>query len=201
MLYLTVPASAGLLVLRTPVIETLLQRGAFTQASTEAVAFALQFYALGLFAHATVEIVTRAFYALHDTRTPVAIGLSAMVINILLSLILIRPLSFGGLALANTMATILEMAVLMWLMHRRLGSLDARRLVNSVVRIGLAAGLMAATLFSFARGRPAADPLLITVGGVSIGTVLYVGVTFLVGSDEISAVLRVAQRRPLRSEA
>ncbi len=194
-LYLTVPASVGLLVLRTPVIEALLQRGAFTQASTNAVAFALQFYALGLFAHATVEIVARAFYALHDTKTPVFVGLSAMGGNILLSLILIRPLSFGGLALANTLATIGEMTVLLWLMRRRLGDMDAQRLASSGLRIVVAAGLMAAALLSFTRGLPATDPLLIIVGGVGIGSVLYVGITMLVGSDEIGAVLRLIQRR------
>lgn len=194
-LYLTVPASVGLLILRTPVIETLLQRGAFTEASTNAVAFALQFYALGLFAHATVEIVARAFYALHDTKTPVVIGLSAMVVNIVLSLILIRSLSFGGLALANTLATIGEMTLLMWLMRRRLGNLDASRLANSLLRIVVAAGLMAAALFSFTRGLPAADPLLVTVGGIGIGVVLYVGVTILAGSDEIGAVFHLVERR------
>jgi len=194
-LYLTVPASVGLLVLRTPVIEVLLQRGAFTQASTDAVAFALQFYALGLFAHATVEIVARAFYALHDTRTPVAIGLGAMLVNVLLSLALIRRLSFGGLALANTLATVGEMAVLMWLMRRRLGSLDVSRLAGSVLRILVATGLMAAALFSFSRGLPGADPLLVTAGGISIGFVLYVGITALAGSDEVGAVLRLMERR------
>jgi putative peptidoglycan lipid II flippase len=141
-LYLATPASIGLIVLRVPVIRVLLERGRFTEASTEAVALALGFYALGLFAHAGVEIVARTFYALHDTKTPVLIGLSAMAGNVLLSLILIRPLSFGGLALANTLATIGEMAVLMWLMRRRLGSLDAHRLVGSVLRIALAAGLI-----------------------------------------------------------
>lgn len=194
-LYLTVPASVGLLLLRTPVIEVLLQRGAFTDASTEAVAFALQFYALGLFAHATVEIVARAFYALHDTRTPVVIGLLAMIVNIVLSLILIRSLSFGGLALANTLATIGEMAVLMWAMHSRLGGIGASRLANSVVRIVMASGLMAAAVFSFARGLPAADPLGVTAGAIGIGAVLYVGVTILVGSDEIGTVLGLVQHR------
>jgi len=194
-LYLTVPASVGLLLLRAPVIEVLLERGAFTQASTDAVAFALQFYALGLFAHAVVEIVARAFYALHDTRTPVVIGLGAMTANVVLSLILIRPLSFGGLALANTLATVSEMGVLMWIMRRRLGSIDMARLTDSVLRIMLAAGLMAAAIVSFARGAPDADPLLLTAGAIGIGAVLYVGVTVLIGSDEIAWVVRIVQRR------
>lgn len=194
-LYLSVPASVGLLMLRTPLINVLLERGAFTEASTEAVAFALQFYAIGLFAHATVEIVARAFYALHDTKTPVYVGLGTMTINVVLSLILLRPLSFGGLALANTLATIGEMAVLTWVLNGRLKGVDVGRLAGSVLRILVAAGLMAAAIFGFARGLPATDPLLLTAGAITIGVVLYVGVTILIGSDEIGVVLRLLRRR------
>ncbi len=111
-LYLTIPASLGLFILRVPVIQLLFQRGRFDLGSTEAVAWALQFYALGLFAHATVEIVTRAFYALHDTATPVIVGVLAMGANIVLSLILVRPMGYAGLALANSLATIAEMCAL-----------------------------------------------------------------------------------------
>lgn len=194
-LYLAVPASVGLLMLRTPLIEVVLEHGAFTDASTDAVAFALQFYAVGLFAHAAVEIVVRAFYALHDTKTPVAIGLGAMALNVVLSLILIRPLSFGGLALANASATIGEMAILVWIIHRRLSGVDVRRFAGTVVRIAVAAGLMAATIFGFAEGLPASDPLLTTAGAISVGVVLYVGVTILIGSEEVEALLRLVKRR------
>ena len=115
-LYLAIPASVGLLALRYPIVQLLFQRGAFKESSTEVVVWALQFYALGLFAHAVVEIVTRAFYALHDTLTPVLIGVAAMSVNVVLSLILIGPLTHGGLALANSTATILEMVGLLLIM-------------------------------------------------------------------------------------
>lgn len=193
-LYLAVPASIGLLMLRTPLIRVLLERGAFTDASTDAVAFALQFYAIGLFAHATVEIVARVFYALHDTKTPVAVGLGAMVTNIALSLLLIRPLSFGGLALANTLATIGEMAILMWIINQRLGRADVQQLASSTARIVLAAALMAATIFGFARGLPASDPLLVSIGGVGVGAVLYFCITVLMGSDEVRTAVTLVRR-------
>jgi putative peptidoglycan lipid II flippase len=114
----------GLFALRYPIVQLLFQRGAFKESSTEAVVWALQFYALGLFAHAVVEIVTRTFYALHDTLTPVLIGVGAMGINVVLSLILIRSLAHGGLALANSTATILEMVGLLLLIRRRLEGLE-----------------------------------------------------------------------------
>lgn len=192
-LYLTVPASIGLFALRTPVIAVLLERGAFTATSTAAVAFALQFYALGLFAHATIEIVARAFYALHDTRTPVTIGLITMAVNVVLSLILIGRLSFGGLALANTLATISEMAVLVWVIHRRLGSVDASEMVASMLRIIVAAGVMAVAVLGFARSLPTTDPLQVVIGGIGLGAAVYVGVSILLGSNELGAVLQLVR--------
>jgi putative peptidoglycan lipid II flippase len=122
--FFSVPAAVGLLVLRMPLIQLLFQRGAFEASSTEAVAWALQFYALGLPAHAGVEVVARAFYALHDTRTPVAISVAAMALNVVLSLILIRPLAHGGLALSNTVATTLELMGMMFFIRRRLGGIE-----------------------------------------------------------------------------
>ena len=110
-------------MLGAPLIALLFQRGEFDAASTAETAHALRFYAIALFAHSGLEIITRAFYAMHDTRTPVTIGVAAMGLNILLSLLLIGPLAQGGLALANSVATILEMLVLLYLLRRRLGQL------------------------------------------------------------------------------
>lgn len=193
-LYLTLPAGVGLFLLRRPIIELLLQRGAFTAASTGAVAFALQFYAVGLFAHAGVEILARAFYALHDTRTPVAVGLGAMTVNILLSLLLMRSLSFGGLALANTLATTGEMLTLGWLMHRRLRGIDGARIAAALARTALGTLLMAVTVARLVEGMPHADPLLLTGGGILVGGVLYVGVTLLLGAEEPVAIVLLRRR-------
>src|SRR5574341_436278 len=116
-LFLSLPSTVGLIVLRVPLIRLLFERGEFTATDTQAPAWALLFFALGLVSHSLVEVITRAFYALHDTRTPVLIGGGAMLLNVILSLSLIRVIgdpgdlargAFAGLALANTLATTLE---------------------------------------------------------------------------------------------
>ena len=99
-LFLAIPAATGLFVWRVPLIRLLLERGEFTLRSTELTAVALAFYAFGLIGHSAVEILARAFYALHDTRTPVVAGIGAMAGNVLLSLWLREPLGHAGLALA-----------------------------------------------------------------------------------------------------
>ncbi len=78
-LFLSIPAAVGLFLLGGPLIALVFQRGEFNARSTAETAWALQFFAIGLFAHSGLEIVTRAFYAMHDTQTPVLVGVAAIV--------------------------------------------------------------------------------------------------------------------------
>ena len=84
-LFLAIPAAVGLLVWRTPLVRLLLERGEFTAHSTT-LTTPLALFSIGLIGHSAVEIQARAFYALHDTRTPVIIGIGAMALNVLLRL-------------------------------------------------------------------------------------------------------------------
>jgi putative peptidoglycan lipid II flippase len=92
----------------------------FGAGNADVVAYALQFYALGLMGHSALEVAARMFYAQQDTRTPLAVAAGAMVIAVTASLILMRPLSYGGLALGNAIGFTVESGVLVWLMERRL---------------------------------------------------------------------------------
>ena len=99
-LLLSIPASVGLIVLRQPLVALLYQRGQFTSEFTELVAWALLWYAAGLVGHCVVEIMSRAFYALHDTRTPVSVGVVAMSLNIVFSLVFSAWFTPAGAAAA-----------------------------------------------------------------------------------------------------
>ena len=92
----------------------------FGVGNADVVAYALQFYALGLVGHSALEVAARTFYAQQDTRTPLAVAAGAMLIAVTASLILMRPLSYGGLALGNAIGFTVESGVLVWLMERRL---------------------------------------------------------------------------------
>lgn len=194
-LFLSIPASAGLFVLRLPLIRLLLERGAFGSGSTAAVAYALAFYSWGLVAHAVVEITARAFYALHDTLTPVLVGLAAMTLNIGLSLALRRPLQHGGLALANTVATGLEMAVLLMLLRRRLGGLEERRVARATLRAVLVSGVMALALAGGLARWPAAHPLLLGGGGMLLGGAIYLLGMAALRAEELRMLPALLRRR------
>jgi putative peptidoglycan lipid II flippase len=114
-LLLNVPATIGLIVLRQSLAGL-----AFGNENADIVAYALQFYALGLVGHSALEVAARTFYAQQDTRTPLIVAAGAMLVTVTASLALMRPLSYGGLALANTIGFTVESGVLVWLMERRL---------------------------------------------------------------------------------
>ena len=205
-LFLALPAAALLAVLRLPVLRALFQRGAFDATSTALTAEALAFYALGLAAFAASEIVVRTFYAMQDTRTPVYIGVGAVLINIALGWTLLRlGFGLGGLALAFSMANTLEAVSLLALLAARLGGLggDFWRALGrtALATIAFGATLMAALRLSqavlpFLRPgdtyRWPADflPLVVWLAAVvTVGAAIYAGAAALAGSEEVRALL------------
>ncbi len=199
-LFFTIPAALVLYLLRIPLITVLFQRREFTVESTALVSYALQFYAAGLIAHAIVEIAVRAFYALHDTWTPVAVGVGAMILNIGLSFWWVRLLGHGGLALANSTATTLEMILLLWLLRRQIGGFDWQRFGASIWRQGVAALVMGAVLWLWLRWQPIGEATagmvwFITLGGVVIAGGVYLAVAFVLRSEELQPALALLRRR------
>lgn len=184
-LFLTVPATIGLMLLARPILQILLQRGAFTAESTEMTFTALEFFAIGLFAHAGLETITRAFYALHDTATPVRIGVATVILNVILSFALLAPLQQGGLALANSIATTLEMIVLLYLLRSRLDGVDGRTLAASALKMVVGAAIMALAIVLYNLTPLAQNPLLLLVGGIAIGGGAYFLTMAILKSDEI----------------
>jgi len=194
-LYLTIPAGVGLLVLREPLIRLLFQRGQFTAQSSAMTAQALMFYAPGLFAIAATEIILRAFHAMQDTRTPVLVGVCVVTTNIALSLLLSGRMGVGGLALAYSIANSIETIVLMVIMRGRLGSVDGAQIIASLLRVLVAAVIMGEGL---SLGLFAAGDLLVTGSLllrallmtllIVVGALIYLLLTIWLGSEEITSL-------------
>jgi putative peptidoglycan lipid II flippase len=194
LVFLTLPSAAILLLLREPIVALLLQRGAFDAHDTRMTAYALGFFALGLVGHALVEVSARSFYAMKDTKTPVIIGVGAMSLNVLLSLLLIRPLAHGGLALANALATTIEMGVLLWMLRKKLGGWEERRVAASLGRALLDAALMAGLVFGLmALFPPMSLPWQAMVYG-SLAVAAYLLIAWLLRSPELAALPRLLRR-------
>lgn len=201
-LYLTIPASVGLALLAGPIVRLLLERGQFDAASTALTVGALRFYAVGLLGQAAVEIVTRAFYALQDTRTPVAVAAATMLLNLTLGLLLRPLLGHGGLALALSLASLAEAIALIVLARRRLGTLHEGQVVRSAARSAIGAAGLAAVVVPLAQAlAPMVDnggPIgrLLAVGlEVGVGAAAYVAVTVLLRAEEPARVFALLRRR------
>jgi putative peptidoglycan lipid II flippase len=141
---LALPASVGLILLREPLISLLYQRREFDEQDVQLVAWALLWYAAGLVGHSVMEVLTRAFYAQQDTKTPVIIGTIAMGLNVVFSFAFARWFSqigwmpHGGLALANSLATALEATALFIFMRRRLNGIEGHHIARGFRRAGSA---------------------------------------------------------------
>ncbi len=141
-LYITIPASAGLIFLARPIVATFFQHGAFGPGSTHVTQAALVFYALGLFAVGGIKITTSCFYSMQDTFTPVKTAFVSFILNVIFSLILIRFMQVAGLALAATLAVTFNFAYLFLRLREKIGRLDGASLFVLVHKTVLASVIM-----------------------------------------------------------
>jgi putative peptidoglycan lipid II flippase len=137
-LFITIPATVALIALRVPIISVLFQRGAFSAQATILTAQALLCYAAGLWAFSIVRIIVSAFYALQDTRSPMKAAIVALIVNVILSIALMFPLKHGGLALATSIASAVNVGMLWIILKRRVGTLLDREFYRSVGKTTLA---------------------------------------------------------------
>jgi len=197
-LLLAIPASIGLIVLRRELVVLVYQRGEFTEFSTMLVSWALLWYAAGLVGHSVVEIMSRSFYAMHDTKTPVFVGVIAMSLNVVFSLgfsSLFRKLGWlplGGLALANTLATALEMIALLWLMRGRLHGLGGRNILRASLQAAGGTLMMLLALWVWISFSSSQADWLIALGGIVIGGLVYALMMLVVGVPEVRMLTRKA---------
>lgn len=198
LIFLTLPAAVGLYFFRVSIVQVLFQVGSFDERSTVLVAEALGYFAIGLAGFAVVEAITRAYYAMQDTRTPVIVSVSTVVINVGLSYVLSRSMGHGGLALAISIASTLEMVLLVVILRRRIGPLSPA-LTRSVLRALAAAALFMPVAWWMgnqlaiatdpAGGRSIGGYLLFAYG-LGTAAAVFFGLAYLLGSQEVPATVR-----------
>jgi putative peptidoglycan lipid II flippase len=200
-LFITIPAMAGLLVCATPIFSLLFMGGAFDYAKAVNSAQALVYYSLGLSFVALTRVLAPAFYALKDTRTPVWTAFITFLLNLGFSLALMGPLKHGGLALATTLSACANMALLLWLLRRKIGPFGGRRIVVSGLKALMAAVPMAVVVSYACRlcdwsltGHKAIKAL--TLGGaIGAGIIMYAICVRLLRSGEALEMTSIIKRK------
>ncbi len=135
-----------------PIVSLLFERGAFDARAVQDTVTALSFYSLGLFAFAGVHIISRAFYSLQDTKTPVKVACLTLLINIVLNLILMHPLKLGGLALVTSLAAGINFGLLLYLLGKKIGGINGKVILSSLGRIIIISLFMGLVCYLVARG-------------------------------------------------
>ena len=205
-LFITIPSMVGLIVLREPIVALLFKRGAFDARTSHLTAYALLYYSIGLWAFSAVRIVVSTFYALQDTRTPVITGAVSVGVNIVLGIILMGPMGHGGLALSTSLASMLNLGLLVWALRAKLGALGLKSVGESACKTMICSGIMGTVVWAAARmlitpyGGSSFGLFFGVLGSIIIGLVLYGSFSALLKSRELEKVMAIARAGMDKSE-
>lgn len=197
-LVINIPAAAGLALLSGPIIQLVFRHGLVTQADARSMGLLLAIMAVGLPFFSVVNITVRAFYAIKDTRTPVRVAIADFVVNIAVSLVLIRYLGVIGIVIASTTSIVVQMLLLARALVRRLPHMSFAPLIPSLAKVALGTAVMAAVVEAGWIGAghlglgAAATAAIGVCGLIPLAVVVY-GATLwklrIEGRDEIEAML------------
>ncbi|MDA8085893.1 MAG: murein biosynthesis integral membrane protein MurJ [Nitrospiraceae bacterium] len=199
--FTSLPAMAGLIALRVPIISTLFLRGRFTYRAVQGTAGALFFYSLGIWAMVGARVLAATFYSMKDTKGPVKAAVLALASNLALSVLLMRPMKHEGLALANAIAAAINFGTLFYMLRRKLARVDARRIIKSFLKSAFASAVMGTAAALALRGAiwqqngHTAQKALWLAGGIILSMGIYGLVCYLLKNEELHLVLEMLQRR------
>ncbi|WBW49746.1 murein biosynthesis integral membrane protein MurJ [Peptoniphilus equinus] len=202
-LFLTVPATVGMIVLARPIVEIAFLHGAFTEQNAIDTTATLQFYTLALISISVSNVLNRVYYSISDTRTPFLVGLINVVLNIALNLAVAHRFGTRGLAASVSIATTVAVLISFVLLRRKIGNLGATSYVRALVKSLLAAGAMGLFALSYypieAMLRPMMDggaartliQLVILVVVVGLAAILYGVLLYVLGVREIRDIVAI----------
>lgn len=149
MMFLIVPTSIILLVLRIPMVRIVYGADQFPWEATVSTAYTLAFFSISVFAQSAIYLTTRAFYALKDMKTPVKVSLVTIFVNILLSLYFIQGLGLGvwSIALSFSITALIDMVSLFLLLSKKVGGFSLEKFIIPFTKIGTAGLFMGASLY------------------------------------------------------
>jgi putative peptidoglycan lipid II flippase len=202
MLMVNLPATCGLVLLSHGIIGLLLERGQFTERDTVATAFALRLYAIGLVGYSATRIMSPVFYAIGRSRIPVVLSAVSVTVNLVLSLVLVRVMGFGGLALATSIAALVNASLCLLLLHAQLDGIGGRRLARATSKITVASALMCGGVLLVNRwldmsvsGDGTLSQAAALLAAIGAGLLILALAARLLEIDEFTALTAQARRR------
>lgn len=197
--FVTIPATIGLVVLAVPIVDALFRRGEFTAVDAAGTAAALFWYALGLVPVAVSRIFISVFYSMKDTATPVWVAFVAFVVNAAFCFALVGPMGHEGLALATTISSAVNCAVLFVILKLRLGRFGATEVVASALKSIGASAVMGLVVYlvalGFGGGVSGGSNIVLVAVSLVAGLVTYVAASRLLGATELAFLKGFLKKR------
>ena len=188
------PASAGLALVAEPLTRVLFQHGQFDAADTARTAAVLVAYSAGVWAYCGIPVLYRGFYAVGERRIPVILGMSAVVLDLTMNLSLIWPLAERGLAVSTAISASVQVVCLAWLIQKRIGRLDWKRLAATAGKAVVATAAMGAVCLAGLRYIPAGPGTLragvALVVPITAAVFAYFAVARVLGIEELSLLFK-----------
>ena len=205
-IFITLPASVGLIALSHPVVRAMYQQGAVTTVQIELVSVILVYYCIGVVGYGAQQILNRGFYAVQDTKSPVLINVFVLLFNIIISIILVGPFTYRGLAMAYSLSGLLSMLVLGVALRFKIGQYGGKALAKSALQSIIASAVMGVAVYFVANGLEQILDLssklmqVLQVGiGITAGVVVYAAMAIVMRMEEAQQVLRIVKRKLRRS--
>lgn len=200
MAFLLVPMMVGLMTLSRPIVRLMYERGEFGSFSTEMTARALFFFSLGMLGFGVQAILSRAYYAAQDGKTPFYSGLVSILVNIVLCSLLVEKMDVGGLALASALSSTVSALFLLVPMQRKNKGLISKGFLIDIVKMVMTAGIMAVVVVLLRNGllHFLTDGLITRVFVVcvpaGVGVLIYMGLTYALQLEESLEVFSFAKK-------
>ena len=191
-----IPATVGAMLFSEEIVTLLFGRGAFTPEATQMTANALFYYSVGMIAFGLRDILSRAFYALQDTKTPMTNATIAVAVNIIFNIILSRFMGIGGLALATSISGILSASMMFVTLRRKIGGFGLREISVSFIKISIASvlmGFIALGSFGFL-GQTLRQNLALFLS-IGAGMLAYGIIIYCMKVPEVERTLEVVKKR------
>ena len=200
-LIITIPATVGLILLSKPIVQLSFERGAFDTTATIMTSQALIFYSLGLVAMALNLLITRVYYSLQDTKTPMIYGAISVGFNIVLNLILVKFMAHSGLALATSIATAIATFLLLYGLKKKIGSLETISYIKCGLKSGAASAVMGVVVFTIYYGMNrdfgsgSIYDMISLLMAVGMGLIVYLVLCYVLRVKEVHDIINVVNRK------
>jgi len=196
LVFILVPLTLGIIIYRQDIVSVMYERGEFTAISTMKTASALLYYTIGIIGAGIVEIMNKSFYAKQDTKTPLKVGVSIVVINAILSIMLGKTsLTFKGLALATSVTALLNAVILTYIANKKEKGLINKDLIFYILKVVVSAIIMFLTvtiinnvLKDFFNGTLILEIVRMVIGAL-LGVITYFVATMLFKVNEFKSIL------------